>query len=188
MTRDRGRNDSTRTIWDSIRRFFASRRGAMVYLLVLVGAVTLLTRTPLTLPFVVGWSDARELVQKQRKLARLKMIAREYRRTADFFETEEGRRLARKLVYNEYDHEEHLVVPRVQPASKPATVGQRAEQWINRQEKVIADWLREQVLILKCWVLGAPSEDISVASHARSLDELALEATSEVASASDDSD
>lgn len=134
-------------------RFLGRRRGYALGALIII-AVLLLTQGAIKVPFTVGWSAADTLVRKEAELERLRRETAECAATARFFRTPEGKRFARKLMYNRLEEGERRVVPEL-PEAAPG-VSQRVGEWFHAQKDSFTSAARHHLAVLKRWVADPP--------------------------------
>lgn len=148
---------------------------------VIVGAVFLcvflITRGAVTLPLAVGWSDARDLLEREQHRDALKRELAEYHRAIPHFRSPEGQEQARRMFYKYRDQGEIPVRPT--PVSPEEGITERLNGWVDDHQEGAKDWSRDRTQVLRRWALDpAPTDesDDTSASPQRSLDDLAREA------------
>ena len=174
---DRDDNDGSfmDRIWDVLRP--GSRR------YVVAGAILLwllfLTRGAITLPLVVGWSDVRQLLEREHQRDALKRELDEYHRAIPHFRSPEGQQQARRLFYKY--REEGEVPIRPTPRGTGDGLAERLNGWVDETKSEAKDWSLDRTEILKRWATDPPREENadeagSAATSQPAVEDLAREA------------
>ncbi|NSW55570.1 MAG: hypothetical protein HPY44_06120 [Armatimonadetes bacterium] len=162
-------------IWEVLRP--GSRRyviaGAILFWLLF------LTRGAITLPLVVGWSDARQLLERERQRDALKRELDEYHRAIPHFRSPEGQQQARRMFYKY--REEGEVSIRPTPQAPGDGLAERLNGWMDATKNEARDWSLDRSEVLKRWAMDPPEEEnaeegVSGATSAPAVEDLAREA------------
>lgn len=130
------------------------RRYMMAVLTVV--AVGLLTREAIIVPFTVGYTAARRLVQQEDQEAALHKQAAEYRAAAEFYRTPEGQEAAGRLALNVPGPGERRAILEPEAPATPARGGVR--NTLLEIETRLAEAVHFQMRVLRRWAHDPPRE------------------------------
>jgi len=136
-----------------------------------VGIVLLITRDQIVLPFRIGWTNSRDLVMKEGELARLRQQVYEYQMAAAFLRTDEGKKLAGRLMYEPVPPGERSVILKPAPREDKLTTRKRLAEWILAREDACLKWVHMQGRILKRWAVDPPEDPTAPPTTPRPVDE-----------------
>lgn len=150
---------------------------------IIAGAIVLcfllLTHGHIALPFVAGWSDARQLIEREQQRDALKRELAEYHRAIPHFRSPEGQAQARRLFYKY--REEGEVPIRPMPQGPGDGLAERLNGWVDERKTGAQDWTLDRTEVLKRWVMDPPepedsSEAPNEAESAPAVEDMAREA------------
>lgn len=145
-----------RHVRDRLAEQLLTRRRAYGLACLIVIVVLLLTQGAITVPFTVGWDAASTLVRYETELEHLQRDTAECAAAAPFFRTPEGKRFARKLMYNQLEDGERRVAPDLPRVEGEPGVSRRIGDWFHAQKDAITDGARFKLAVLKRWISDPP--------------------------------
>lgn len=135
------------------RRYFPHPRMRLWLALLVVGSAAFFTRDKITVPFTVGWRAAEVLVEKEEQVERVQRETEEYKAAAAFFQTDEGRDYAQKLLYDQLKPgEQRIPVKPETELYRPGGAGHLGG-WVQRkEERLETSWEHTRKVLRRCFV------------------------------------
>lgn len=143
-------------LYDRLGEQLLTRRRSYALGVLIIIVVLLLTQGAITVPFTVGWDAAGTLLRYETELEILRRETAECAAAAPFFRTPEGKRFARKLMYNQLEEGERRVTPDLPGVETETGVSRRVGEWFHGQKDALTGGARHKLAVLNRWVADPP--------------------------------